>query len=178
MSEKKTYNDVEAADLLHQVSNMYVSTKTLRDYGTGENYSSVEVHLLKAITDHPGITPSELADLSGRTRGAISQILKKAEEKGLIYRKTIPNLTGKVQLCVTEKGRELDRQHRIYDAVHFGQTMDLVRKEFAQDEIDTMLRVLQGWLEARRSVQKERMAEQRKASRRKRARKQESELKK
>ena len=57
MAEKKTYNNIEASDLLHQVSNLYVSTKTSQDYGTGEEYSSVEVHLLKAIVDHPGITP-------------------------------------------------------------------------------------------------------------------------
>ena len=64
MVKKKTFNDIEAADVLHQVSNLYVSTKTSQDYGTGEEYSSVEVHLLKAVVDHPGITPSELADFS------------------------------------------------------------------------------------------------------------------
>ena len=40
MVKKKTFNDIEAADVLHQVSNLYVSTKTSQDYGTGEEYSS------------------------------------------------------------------------------------------------------------------------------------------
>ena len=166
MAEKKTYNNIEASDLLHQVSNLYVSTKTSQDYGTGEEYSSVEVHLLKAIVDHPGITPSELADFSGRTRVAVSQILKKLESKGLLSRKILTDPAGKVQLCLTKKGRELDYQHRMYDEVHFGETMDIVRREFSQEEIDTAFRVLEGWLQARRSVHKKRVEEQRRTSRR------------
>lgn len=35
---KKSYNDVEAVDILHQVSNFYISTKVPHDYGTGEAY--------------------------------------------------------------------------------------------------------------------------------------------
>lgn len=164
MVKKKTFNDIEAADVLHQVSNLYVSTKTSQDYGTGEEYSSVEVHLLKAVVDHPGITPSELADFSGRTRGAVSQNLKKLENKGLLSRKTLMDSAGKVQLCVTEKGRELDRQHQMYDAVHFGETMDIVRENFSQEEIDTAFRVLEGWLQARRSVHKKRVEERRRTA--------------
>lgn len=45
MDEKarKSYNDVEAVDILHQVSNFYISTKVPHDYGTGEAYTSTEV---------------------------------------------------------------------------------------------------------------------------------------
>ena len=57
MDEKarKSYNDVEAVDILHHVSNFYISTKVPHDYGTGEAYTSVEVHTLKHIADHHGI---------------------------------------------------------------------------------------------------------------------------
>ena len=36
MDEKarKSYNDVEAVDILHQVSNFYISTKVPHDYGS------------------------------------------------------------------------------------------------------------------------------------------------
>ena len=167
MAEKKMFTDAEmteAADLMHQVSNLYVSTKTSQDYGTGEEYSSVEVHLLNAIIDHPGIPPSELADFTGRTRGAVSQNLKKLEDKGLLNRAILTDSPGKVQLCVTEKGLELDRLHRVYDAAHFGETMDIVSRQFSREEIDTTFRVLEGWLRARRGVHKKRMEEQKKAS--------------
>ena len=83
---RKNYSNVEAVDILHQVANLYISTKIPQDYGTGEEYTSVEVHTLKHIADNPGITVTELARHNGKTKGAISQILKKIEDKGLICR--------------------------------------------------------------------------------------------
>ena len=80
----KNYTDVEAVDILHQVSAIYVGTKVAHDYGTGESYTAVEVHTLKYIADHDGITVTQLARDYGKTKGAISQILKKIEFKGLI----------------------------------------------------------------------------------------------
>lgn len=84
----------------------------------------------------------------------------------MLSRKILTDPAGKVQLCLTKKGRELDYQHRMYDEVHFGETMDIVRREFSQEEIDTAFRVLEGWLQARRSVHKKRVEEQRRTSRR------------
>ena len=43
----KEYSNAEAVDIIHQVANLYISTKVPRDYGTGEEYTSVEVHTLK-----------------------------------------------------------------------------------------------------------------------------------
>lgn len=57
---RKNYSNVEAVDILHQVANLYISTKIPQDYGTGEEYTSVEVHTLKHIADNPGIM--ELSD--------------------------------------------------------------------------------------------------------------------
>ena len=76
---RKNYSNVEAVDILHQVANLYISTKIPQDYGTGEEYTSVEVHTLKHIADNPGITVTELARDYAKTKGAISQILKKLE---------------------------------------------------------------------------------------------------
>ena len=55
----KEYSNAEAVDIIHQVANLYISTKVPRDYGTGEEYTSVEVHTLKHIADNPGITVTE-----------------------------------------------------------------------------------------------------------------------
>ena len=46
---RKNYSNVEAVDILHQVANLYISTKIPQDYGTGEEYTSVEVHTLRTI---------------------------------------------------------------------------------------------------------------------------------
>lgn len=155
---KKSYNNVEAVDILHQVSNFYISTKVPHDYGTGEAYTSVEVHTLKHIADHNGITVTEISRDYGKTKGAVSQILKKVEGKGLIYRKVDPENENRFHLYLTEKGKELDEAHRRYDEVGFGESMDLVRDEFSEDEIDTAFSVLECWLDIRRKVQDKRNA--------------------
>ena len=80
-TKSRKYDNITAIDLLHQVSSMYSGTKKPHDYGTGETYTSTEMHLVKCISDHPGITVTELAYDYAKTKGAISQILKKLIEK-------------------------------------------------------------------------------------------------
>lgn len=156
-SIKKKYNNVEAVDILHQVSNMYVTTKLPQDYGTGEQYTSVEVHTLKYIADNPGITVTELARDYGKTKGAVSQILKKIESKNLIYRETDPNNDNKLLLYLTEKGKILDQAHRRYDDISFGESMNKVRQILSDEEVDTAFHVLETWLDIRREVQQNRI---------------------
>lgn len=154
---KRHYNDVEAVDILHKVSNLYTSTKTPRDYGTGDEYTSVEVHTLKEIADCPGITVTELAKDQGKTKGAISQILKKIESKGLIYRESDPTNDNKQLLYITPKGNILDKAHRDYDKIGFGESMDRVREIYTDEEIDIAFSVMESWLEIRRDVQQQRI---------------------
>lgn len=154
---KRHYNDVEAADILHKVANIYTSTKVPRDYGTGNEYTSVEVHTLKEIADCPGITVTELAKNQGKTKGAISQILKKIESKGLIYRESDPTNDNKQLLYITSRGSILDKAHRGYDKISFGESMDRVREIYTDQEIDIAFSVMESWLEIRRDVQQQRM---------------------
>ena len=148
---RKNYSNVEAVDILHQVANLYISTKIPQDYGTGEEYTSVEVHTLKHIADNPGIT---------ETKGAISQILKKLEAKSLVYRQSDPANDNKALLYLTEKGRLLDLAHRRYDAVSFGESMDQVRTQFSEEEVDIAFSVMEAWLGVRREVQQKRLERQ------------------
>lgn len=157
----KHYDNVEAVDILHQVSNFYVSTKTPIDYGTGELYTSVEVHMLKYIADHPGITVTELAIDYGKTKGAISQMLKKIEDKGLIYREQDTTNDNRMLIYVTEKGELLDFVHRKYDMVSFGESMDQVRALYSEEEIDLAFDILETWLNVRRQVHQKRVEKRR-----------------
>ena len=40
---RKNYSNVEAVDILHQVANLYISTKIPQDYGTGEELSLIHI---------------------------------------------------------------------------------------------------------------------------------------
>jgi len=53
MTEKPN-RTAEMADILHQASMLYMASNFPIDYGTGTKYTSVEVHMLKYIIDHPG----------------------------------------------------------------------------------------------------------------------------
>ena len=164
---RKKYNNVEAVDILHQVANLYISTKVPQDYGTGEEYTSVEVHTLKHIADNPGITVTELAWDYAKTKGAISQILKKLENKSLVYRPQNPAGDNRTPMYLTEKGEILDAAHRKYDEVSSGESIDQVRLQFSEEEIDIAFNVLETWLNVRREVQQNRMKQKYTAKRKK-----------
>lgn len=160
-----TYTNVEAVDILHQVANFYVGTKQSHDYGTGEIYTSVEVHLIKYIADHPGITVTALAMAHGKTKSAISQKLKKLENAGLFRREISQDNERVNHLYITEKGLALDRCHREYDDIHFEDTMASIREQFSPEEVSIAFQLLERWIEVRRQVQERRQLEEKKQKR-------------
>ena len=103
----------DQTDRYQQVSQDHC--KTLRDYGTGELYTSTEVHMVSRIEENPGITAAKIAECTYRTKSAVSQMLAKLEAKGLIYKEKDPS-NGKQQfLYVTPKGKHLSLCHKAYD---------------------------------------------------------------
>jgi len=155
--QNRKYDNIAAIDLLHQVSSMYSGTKKPHDYGTGETYTSTEMHLVKCISDQPGITVTELAYDYAKTKGAISQILKKLVEKGIILQKRSADAGDKrILLYLTERGEALNRAHLDYDEKHAGETMNLVRSKHTDEEIDTAFDVIKTWLDCRRYIHEQR----------------------
>ena len=55
-------------------------------YGDGQTLTMTEVSVILEIMHHPGVTAAQLCKKWNRTRGAVSQLLKKLEQKELIYR--------------------------------------------------------------------------------------------
>ncbi len=82
------------------------------DYGTGEFYSSAEVHSVLRIAGAPGITITEISRLSGRTKSAVSQIATRLENRGLICRRK--GLKRSIGLFITDKGQELCDAYNAY----------------------------------------------------------------
>lgn len=115
--------------------------KELRDYGTGEFYTSTEVHLVTRIEENPGITAVKIAEDTCRTKSAVSQMISKLEAKELIYREKDPN-NGKQQLLyVTPKGKQLSLCHKAYDetAAPVREIVEL----FGPEAVDTYIRVVE-----------------------------------
>lgn len=107
------YRLTDLADRYHYVGQDYF--KELHDYGTGELYTSTEVHMVTRIQENPGITASKIAEATGRTKSAVSQMLSKLEAKGLIYREKDPCNGKQHFLYTTPKGHQLSICHEAYD---------------------------------------------------------------
>ena len=113
-----------------------------RDYGTGALSNMTEAHLVIDICDHEGITVTELAEMSCRTKGAISQIISKIEKKGYVYRKRCKSNFRVYHFYPTQEGRRLCHQHKIYDIERMLAVNERLLRYCTQQEIDAFYKVL------------------------------------
>lgn len=113
-----------------------------KDYGTGELINMVEVHILTAIEENPGITPTHLARMWNRTKGAISQTISKLEKKGYITKEKKQGNAKTILLFPTEKGIELSKAHKLYDTIDITRTFEYLIQECTISEIDSFYKVI------------------------------------
>lgn len=113
-----------------------------RDYGTGQMINMVEVHTLTLIEETPGVTVTRLALLWNRTKGAVSQTIKKLEQKGYIYRQKEPDNAKEVHFFATPEGVALSNAHKAYDTRDITETMALLMRRHTAAELDTFYSVI------------------------------------
>jgi DNA-binding MarR family transcriptional regulator len=70
-------------------------------------FSVAEWVALRQLYDHPNVSSGALAELLGVTRGAISKILDKLEDKGLVARVTRAEDKRSQALSLTQEGLRL-----------------------------------------------------------------------
>lgn len=144
--ETKKYTLYEMSDILERVAAVGVNN-TATDYGTGEKYNPVEVHTLSHIADHPGISVSEIARDWAKTKGAVSQMIRKLESRDLIVKKKKAGNEKVICLYVTQKGAELDKMHRMYDTRNYEGFLELMGNRVTEEELMTTFKVLENWIE-------------------------------
>ncbi|QTX32557.1 winged helix DNA-binding protein [Aminithiophilus ramosus] len=117
-------------------------------YGTDEPLFIAEIHMVKAIREHPEAHLTALADRLGVTKGAVSQLVKKLEEKGMIVKDRDPANRARVVLSLTAKGEKAyalhERAHRDFDDLVEGLLQEATAEEraFLQDFISRLTRAL------------------------------------
>ena len=150
MSSKiEKYTISEKADIMHRASSLYMASNIPIDYGTGELYTPVEVHMLKCIKDHPGKNVTQLSAEWDKSKAAISQMLKKMEKKELIYKENPADNFRKQCFYVTEKGQKLCGFHEKYDTKVFGETLQMLKELCTEDEINICFSVLEEYTKVR-----------------------------
>ena len=114
------------------------------DYGTGELYSSAEVHSVLRIAEAPGITVTEISHLGGRTKSAVSQIVTRLENRGLVIRKKGPNRG--VGLFVTDKGQALCDAYSAYIEQKMPPLMERYIERFGQEAMDAFYSIMESMI--------------------------------
>jgi DNA-binding MarR family transcriptional regulator len=111
MDRKKTSEEI--AELFIKLANKYNSLEKIPvDYGVGKDLYHSERHLLDQIGDYPEKNITELAQFMGVTKGAISQTVKKLENKGIVYRYKGEQNEKEVFLELTETGKGVYEKHK------------------------------------------------------------------
>lgn len=113
-----------------------------RDYGNGELYSMVEMHILAIICAEPGITVGQVAHAWGCTKGAASQNITKLEKKGLLVRTKFLGNAKEVHVYPTKEGEQLAALHRKYDEINEARVGKALLEHCTMEELENFDRVM------------------------------------
>jgi DNA-binding MarR family transcriptional regulator len=91
-------------DLFLKILHLYsVISRKPKDYGTGDLLYFTELHTITVVAKNKEINMTNLAEIMGVTKGAISQTIRKLVNKNLIIKSNITN-RKEVNLRLSEKG--------------------------------------------------------------------------
>ena len=116
--------------------------RTPRRFGTDEPLKANEIHLIELIGDNDeSLSVTDLSRLLDVTKGAVSQSLKKLDDKALILKKEDPDNLSRIIVKLTSKGKTAYYAHK-----HWHETMDGGFKTYFrsldQDRIDFLIEFL------------------------------------
>lgn len=119
-----------------------------RDYGNGEEVTMSEAHTLEAVSEHPGITITELSKLQHKTTGAVAQIITKLDQKGYLIRSQHKSNKKKICYSLSSKGQELVKYHRQFDIAKFSDLLASLMQEYSLDDLDLFFRIIESYNKA------------------------------
>lgn len=82
-----------------------------KTYGTGDQFHSLDIHLIHCIGRDPGLNVTSLARRLGISKSAVSQALKKLEKRDLVRRFQVPENRKAIRFDLTERGRKAFEAH-------------------------------------------------------------------
>lgn len=92
---------------------------TPRDYGSGNLLHNAEIHTIMRIGRDPGLNITALAAREGISKSAISQMVSRLEQKGLVKRYRSPDNGKETLLQLTAAGRVAHLGHEQHHAAIF-----------------------------------------------------------
>lgn len=106
-------NIIYFSEEVHKLINKLVDREMVpRVLDSGELLYRIEIHIIVAIAENPGINLTGLSDVLCVTKGAISQKVKVLEKKCYIKRYKNQNNNKEILFELTEKGTKVFESHR------------------------------------------------------------------
>jgi len=102
--------------VFHLLNIANASEKKPRDFGNGELLYRSEIHTIEAIANHPGSNASDIALRLGITNGALTQIISKLREKGLVEQFNSPDNRKEIFFRLTGAGTKAQAGHARFHA--------------------------------------------------------------
>lgn len=111
--------DAIVEKMFRAFNEMNERAKQPRGYGTEQLLYQSEIHTISVICNHESVNASELAQIMGITKGAITQVVNKLIQKGLVEKYNLPGNKKEVYFSLTESGRIANEAHcRYHDRIH------------------------------------------------------------
>jgi DNA-binding MarR family transcriptional regulator len=133
----------EKADIIFKNQYLLAEYSSIpRDYGNGYLMTEIEAHTLGFIQDQEGITATELARNTHRTKGGISKLISKLESKGFVERVNEVNNRRTYRLYLTEDGKRACETHRDYDRTHMLIMINNMLQDCTEEEIRAFFKVM------------------------------------
>jgi len=112
-----------------------------RDYGTGDQLSPAEIHLLQAIAKNQGKKITDIAAYMGVTKGAVSQMVKKLAARNLVTKYSSAGNEKEVLLKLTRSGQIAQQGHDRHHLM-FMEEVDNAMGEITEDQALTLKKFL------------------------------------
>ncbi len=137
-------------DTLYELSREISEYESIpRQYGTDDEIFMVEAHTINLIGENSSITISEIAKMSNKTKGAISQMVEKLINKEIVFKVKDSSDQRRVFLNLTEKGKRIFDYHKKLDEKEYSKIIKKLN-HFTYDEFETFYQIAQQMLEIMR----------------------------
>lgn len=131
INNKIAYKSLDLAFALMELD------KKTRYYGTDVQIFHSEIHVIKALAEHPYTHVGGLADILEVTKGTVSEIIKKLERKDLVKKEVDELNLSRYLLSLTEKGKKAHKNH-----MHYHDILNSMLEEELQNATEVELEFL------------------------------------
>lgn len=106
-----------------------------------EPLNTAAIHLIDVIGKHPEYNATQIANSLGNTKGAVSQMAAKLEEKGLIIRKKSDESDKEITYILTADGQRVyDGHENLHNELYA--RLDEILGDMSAEDFDKMQNVL------------------------------------